>query len=220
MPRSCQSIARRLALAIDFWRAARDPRGHMGGANEVMRSGSVLSFVRGVVALGLWLVVAVAAAKDSKKTKPSADKATSSAPSGVTPNACGCYAKGNGCACTSKKGKCDCPGECEPVGCAEKRDKEMEKEAADAVKRAQDDDKRREDAETKRLHDEEEKRQAAESADSQPSDDDKGAAESAPAEPSSPAKGEKGGGKPGKSGKAGGKAGKPSKPPGEDSGEK
>ncbi|HTA17874.1 MAG TPA: hypothetical protein VK989_01195, partial [Polyangia bacterium] len=66
---------------------------------------------------------------------------------GEAVNACGCYhdAKG-GCVCTDKKGKCECPGECEPVGCGEKRDKEMEREMAAEIKRAQEDEKRRNDA--------------------------------------------------------------------------
>jgi flagellar biosynthesis GTPase FlhF len=107
---------------------------------------------------------ATAAKNEAKKDKGTADKSGGAAPPGVTLNACGCYKKGNACACTSKKGKCECPGECEPVGCAEKRDKEMEKEAADAVKHAQDDEKKRAEAEAKQAQDEEKKRRAAEAA--------------------------------------------------------
>jgi hypothetical protein len=62
-------------------------------------------------------------------------------------NACGCYrTDSGGCICTDKKGKCECPGECEPVGCAEKRDKEIEREMAAEIKRAQEEEKRREEA--------------------------------------------------------------------------
>lgn len=52
-----------------------------------------------------------------------------------TPNACGCYAdaKGN-CTCT-KKSKCGCPGECEPVGCEAKREKQADKDAQTELKR-------------------------------------------------------------------------------------
>jgi len=68
-------------------------------------------------------------------------------PPGETVNACGCYhdAKG-GCVCTDKKGKCECPGECEPVGCGAKRDKEMDREMAAEIKRAQEDEKKRDEA--------------------------------------------------------------------------
>jgi hypothetical protein len=82
-------------------------------------------------------------AKQRDKTK-SAPAAKSGPPPGETVNACGCYhdAKG-GCVCTDKKAKCECPGECEPIGCGEKRDKEIEREMAAEIKRAQDDEKRR-----------------------------------------------------------------------------
>ena len=97
---------------------------------------------RWVVVLSSLFALAVAAgaataAKDKDKGKGGSDK-PSAAPPGVTLNACGCYQKGNGCVCTNKKAKCECPGECEPVGCDEKRNKEMEKEYSDAVKHAQD----------------------------------------------------------------------------------
>jgi hypothetical protein len=53
------------------------------------------------------------------------------------PNACGCYRDTNGeCKCT-KKGKCVCPGECEPVGCEAKRQKDADKEAEATLKRIQ-----------------------------------------------------------------------------------
>jgi hypothetical protein len=68
-------------------------------------------------------------------------------PPGVTLNACGCYKKGSGCVCTDRKAKCDCPGDCEPVGCEEKRQKELDREYAAEVKRAQEEDKKRKAAE-------------------------------------------------------------------------
>jgi hypothetical protein len=81
----------------------------------------------------------------AKKEKPKA--AAPSAPAEPV-NACGCYKDTKGaCICTDKKAKCDCPGECEPVGCAERREKEMEREMAAEVKRAQEDEKRRKAAE-------------------------------------------------------------------------
>lgn len=56
---------------------------------------------------------------------------------GADRNACGCYqTEGGSCYC-DKKAKCGCPGECEPKGCEEKRQKEMEKEINAETKRAQ-----------------------------------------------------------------------------------
>jgi hypothetical protein len=50
-------------------------------------------------------------------------------------NECGCYQDDSGgCKCT-RKSKCGCPGECEPVGCEEKRVKEAEKAAEAELKR-------------------------------------------------------------------------------------
>ena len=119
------------------------------------------------LAIGLTFALAGAAgATNAKKTKPPSQDSAAPAPPGATPNACGCYRKGNGCVCTSKKGKCECPGECEPIGCEEKRNKEMEREEADAVRHAQEDDKRREEAEAKRAQDQVKKRQADEAAES------------------------------------------------------
>jgi hypothetical protein len=52
-----------------------------------------------------------------------------------TPNACGCYQDEQGqCKC-NPKAKCGCEGECEPVGCEEKRAKQAEKQAAADLKR-------------------------------------------------------------------------------------
>jgi hypothetical protein len=106
--------------------------------------------LRVVIALCLGLfVLGSDAGRVFSKDKP---KAPASAPKGGPPpgesiNACGCYrdAKG-GCVCTDKKGKCECPGDCEPVGCGEKRDKEMEREMAVEIKRAQEDEKKRKEA--------------------------------------------------------------------------
>jgi hypothetical protein len=116
--------------------------------------GVVFAFL--VAAAVGWLAFAeapVAAAKDKAKA-PAGGSATKAAPPPSEPvNACGCYKNGKGaCVCTDKKAKCDCPGDCEPVGCSEKREKEMEREMAAEVKRAQ-----QQDAEEK-------KRKAAEEA--------------------------------------------------------
>jgi hypothetical protein len=52
-----------------------------------------------------------------------------------TLNACGCYGDGVNCTC-ERKAKCGCPGECEPKGCEEKRQKEMQKEIDAETKKA------------------------------------------------------------------------------------
>ena len=57
---------------------------------------------------------------------------------GADRNACGCYKADDGSCYCDKKAKCGCPGECEPKGCEEKRDKEIQKEINEETKRAQD----------------------------------------------------------------------------------
>jgi hypothetical protein len=75
------------------------------------------------------LVVGLGAARVSAKPK----KAPAAAASGGSQNpgnACGCYSNSQGACFCAKKAKCGCPGECEPKGCEEKRDKEIEKQIA------------------------------------------------------------------------------------------
>jgi hypothetical protein len=50
-------------------------------------------------------------------------------------NACGCYGEANNCICT-RKAKCGCPGECEPKGCEESRQKKLQKEIDEETKKA------------------------------------------------------------------------------------
>ena len=58
-------------------------------------------------------------------------------------NVCGCYQNTAGeCICT-RKGKCDCPGECEPKGCDEKRQKALEKEVKEETRKAEAAEKKR-----------------------------------------------------------------------------
>jgi hypothetical protein len=91
------------------------------------------------------LVLASAGTEAKDKAKPPVvGSAKGKGPNGEELNPCGCYHDAKGaCVCTDRKAKCECPGECEPVGCGEKRDKEIEKEMAAEIKRAQDDEKRR-----------------------------------------------------------------------------
>jgi hypothetical protein len=50
-------------------------------------------------------------------------------------NACGCYSQSNACFC-EKKAKCGCPGECEPKGCEEERQKKLQKEIEEETRKA------------------------------------------------------------------------------------
>ncbi|MEP6653042.1 MAG: hypothetical protein ABJA82_06760 [Myxococcales bacterium] len=53
------------------------------------------------------------------------------------PNACGCYQDATGSCYCGKKARCGCPGDCEPKGCEEKREKELRKEIDAETKKAQ-----------------------------------------------------------------------------------
>jgi hypothetical protein len=51
-------------------------------------------------------------------------------------NARGCYREPNGdCKCSARKARCVCPGDCEPVTCAAKRERDASKEAAATLAR-------------------------------------------------------------------------------------
>ncbi len=85
-----------------------------------------------------------------------AGKAEEKGPGGEKLNACGCYRDNAGnCRCTKKKAKCVCSGDCEPIGCEEKRQKEMEKEAQAELKRIKEQEKKKEAEDRKRAKDEE-----------------------------------------------------------------
>jgi hypothetical protein len=60
-------------------------------------------------------------------------------------NACGCYRGDDGnCVCTkTKKVKCECAGDCEPIGCEAQRQKQADKEAAAALKRIDEKEKKK-----------------------------------------------------------------------------
>jgi hypothetical protein len=51
-------------------------------------------------------------------------------------NKCGCYKDGAGTCFCDKKAKCGCPGDCEPKGCEEARNKELQKEIDAETKKA------------------------------------------------------------------------------------
>ena len=110
------------------------------------------------IAVGLVAGASAGTAKDSggkvaaqsKVAKGKKGDASSTIPAGVTVNACGCYrTEAGACFCGDKNGRCACPGDCEPMGCEQKRAKEIQREV---------------DAETKKAQDEEKKRQADEAA--------------------------------------------------------
>ncbi len=114
----------------------------MRTSHQLQRRAVVIWALGFILGMGGAVAVAKTASKKDKTDKTEA--ATSrGAPPGVTLNACGCYRKGEACMCTNKNARCECPGDCEPVGCDEKRQKEMDREVAVEVKRAEEDDKKR-----------------------------------------------------------------------------
>jgi hypothetical protein len=94
-------------------------------------AGNAVRACRPALALAALIAVLVTAFAAGRSVEAAAGGAGSAA------NKCGCYRDAEGqCRCV-KKGKCACPGDCEPMGCEEKRQKQMEKEAAAEIKRAQ-----------------------------------------------------------------------------------
>lgn len=57
-------------------------------------------------------------------------------------NTCGCYGEGDNCFC-DKGAKCGCPGECEPRGCEAERQKKLQKEMDEEIKKAKEQDQAR-----------------------------------------------------------------------------
>ena len=51
-------------------------------------------------------------------------------------NKCGCYKNAAGTCFCDKKAKCGCPGDCEPKGCEEAREKQIKKEIEAETKKA------------------------------------------------------------------------------------
>jgi len=52
-------------------------------------------------------------------------------------NRCGCYRDTTGACFCGKRATCGCPGECEPRGCEEKREKDLQKEIRAETKKAE-----------------------------------------------------------------------------------
>ena len=69
-----------------------------------------------LVALVLWAAAGTAGAADKNK--------------------CGCYKNAAGTCFCDKKAKCGCPGDCEPKGCEEAREKQIKKEIEAETKKA------------------------------------------------------------------------------------
>src|SRR4051794_14568807 len=91
----------------------------------------------------IWLVIAAClsgglggAAAEAKASKAAAKTTAADSGPAKEVNACGCYKDAAGACFCGKKGKCSCPGECEPKGCEEKRNKELQKEVAAETKKA------------------------------------------------------------------------------------
>jgi len=118
----------------------------MRTSHQLSRRAVVIGAIGFIGFVSFGLGEATAVAKTSKKDKTEA-ASPKKAPPGVTLNACGCYRSGESCMCTNKNARCECPGDCEPVGCDEKRQKEMDREVAAEVKRAEEQDRQRQAAE-------------------------------------------------------------------------
>lgn len=52
-------------------------------------------------------------------------------------NRCGCYRDTTGACFCERKASCGCPGDCEPRGCEEKRDRELQRQIQEETKKAQ-----------------------------------------------------------------------------------
>jgi len=96
----------------------------------------------------IWLVMAMLAGVAGfsfgvAQAKGKKEAASADAPKHEV-NACGCYKDTAGaCFCgKGKAGKCICPGDCEPKGCEQKRQKEFDKEVAAEKKKAHDADQK------------------------------------------------------------------------------
>ena len=57
-------------------------------------------------------------------------------------NACGCHQDSTGLCLCALKARCGCPGQCEPKGCEEKREKALQREIASETRRAEEADRR------------------------------------------------------------------------------
>ena len=84
---------------------------------RLRRRGVVRSFA--VVAIFAAVLPRLAAASDEER------------------NHCGCYRDPSGACFCAKKATCGCPGECEPRGCEEKREKDLQKEIQAETKKAE-----------------------------------------------------------------------------------
>jgi hypothetical protein len=52
-------------------------------------------------------------------------------------NACGCYQGESGTCYCDRKAKCGCPGACEPIGCEAQRQKALDKEIQEELRKAE-----------------------------------------------------------------------------------
>jgi len=101
-------------------------------------AGVLIIFAAGWLGVGVSSGTIALAKPAAKQRKAESSSATSANPV----NACGCYSNAQGACFCAKKGKCGCPGECEPKGCEEKRQKEIEREVTAETKKAAEADKK------------------------------------------------------------------------------
>jgi hypothetical protein len=64
-------------------------------------------------------------------------------PEGPRTNRCGCFEESPGVCKCLRRSRCGCPGECEPLGCEEKRQKDLARRMEQELKKIRDDERER-----------------------------------------------------------------------------
>ena len=95
------------------------------------------------LSIGFVAAPSPAPAAQQKESGTAQKEAAAPAPGSPALNKCGCYEDSGGACHCAKKNQCGCPGECEPAGCEEKRQKQLAKETEQELKAQQQEDKKR-----------------------------------------------------------------------------
>ena len=61
-------------------------------------------------------------------------------------NRCGCFEESAGVCKCLRRSRCGCPGECEPLGCEEKRQKDLARRMEQELEKIRDDERQREES--------------------------------------------------------------------------
>jgi hypothetical protein len=68
-------------------------------------------------------------------------------PEGPRINRCGCFEESAGVCKCLRRSRCGCPGECEPLGCEEKRQKDLARRMEQELRKIRDDERERQEPE-------------------------------------------------------------------------